>query len=762
VVEVEAAEEKNTNNIMEGNPFTAEDDDAYAELFYGAAIANSSITHIESDALLPMEDDGDGDGDAVMPLDEEAGYRLSVDLTQVSDGHEQKEEKDVVEEKKDEKKTETPVVAALASSSFIPNSASYGAISAEDNLDKLNDTFVVGYPSVDNTSNHTTDGLAEPLPQKLRSSLRRSSSHSSFTGQGLSRTSSFRLYQNKLSDQSLTSRTMKGPAMKRSNSISSEAEFSTDGLRDDLSLAESSDENRYPMNTTNSVIDDSSMMITTALRDAVHFSFGVVAAEVYVANDRSAIVSPSPTTSPLLSSPRTRIRRLRAENSSIFSFFTNISESRSKLPNNLSVYKLFQPGGGWFVDPIYTTSSDDAADALRALQDPMHPEHVPPLPIFPGVGVAGLFWSENASKDEANAPWRDLRAVRRDPFQPPDKRMSLLTRAFGKAAGFAFDINGHKGIVLFYARSSAKDQDLSSEENLNYLRSSANLIGAISAWHHPRKRAILSRNKRKRNRESMLRRNASKLLLRAISFSSLNIEEKNAEKQTEVGTSIRDQIKACLLGVYLKVKVYSKKCAGAGLKPPPCAPTDQAMEAFIGSFLSLYVLSLADEFVRAKSNGKYNVILGPFGALIVLQFTLTSAPPSQPRNAVLGTLLGGIISVVINSVNENILPKYVAVALGPAIVTACMARIGIQHPPAGATAVVFILYNLGIVNVCLDCLFVLLAIFISTALNNLSETRQYPTNWGFESSFLLEYPGIFWKCVKKKKKSLSLTRMRQK
>ena len=143
---------------------------------------------------------------------------------------------------------------------------------------------------------------------------------------------------------------------------------------------------------------------------------------------------------------------------------------------------------------------------------------------------------------------------------------------------------------------------------------------------------------------------------------------------------------------------------------------------------------------------------------MILQYTLTPAPASQPRNVFFGTTIAGIISVLINMIDNNFMPHYIKICVGTATVAAVMARLAVQHPPAGATCIVYILNERKWHDIPPDMVLLVVAILLSMAVNNLSESRQYPTYWGFETSFLLEYPGIL-SCFRKKKiKSLGKSR----
>jgi CBS-domain-containing membrane protein len=65
----------------------------------------------------------------------------------------------------------------------------------------------------------------------------------------------------------------------------------------------------------------------------------------------------------------------------------------------------------------------------------------------------------------------------------------------------------------------------------------------------------------------------------------------------------------------------------------------------LGCFVGLLILSIINEIAIKMTDDELNLILGPFGALMTLQYVLPSAPASQPRNVILGQVLAGSISL---------------------------------------------------------------------------------------------------------------------
>jgi hypothetical protein len=179
--------------------------------------------------------------------------------------------------------------------------------------------------------------------------------------------------------------------------------------------------------------------------------------------------------------------------------------------------------------------------------------------------------------------WRDIHSLTVDPDQPTFLRLKLLEDAgFAKATGVRFEFRGQKGIVLYLAKSDTDIERLSSSENCAYMRSAADLVGAaVSLIKH--KTAIL-----------------------ALKASAVLDEHTTAidDEQKEDGEIVR------------KIKVWAHKLKGGDLQPPPPMPSKEAALTFIGSFLTLLILSKASEGIKGASDNKYFIVLGPFGALV--------------------------------------------------------------------------------------------------------------------------------------------------
>ena len=116
------------------------------------------------------------------------------------------------------------------------------------------------------------------------------------------------------------------------------------------------------------------------------------------------------------------------------------------------------------------------------------------------------------------------------------------------------------------------------------------------------------------------------------------------------------------------------------------------------------------------------------------------SPICEPRNVVGGGMVAGGVAVLFGYLvhgageandESGPLALWIAKALAPATAIAAMAKLGLTHPPAGAAAFIYIAAPPAVSQGWLFLLCPLLAgnvicCVMATAINNLSEKRQYP------------------------------------
>jgi len=436
---------------------------------------------------------------------------------------------------------------------------------------------------------------------------------------------------------------------------------------------------------------------------------------------------------------------------------------RNTTGTNQGAVMLVQPPGGFWSCPDFIP---DDYDALSRIEDKEKADYEHAHPLLPGTGLAGTLWNDrlhsvedgDAGKKKRNADlgtilkrkrammlkpkpllpihtplrksfqsmtnlhanydyrstavaaqamntgttstdgftWRHMESILADPYQPTFRRLALMEEAgFSKCAGIHFDIQGTEGILLFFANEEIPTSRLNAADNVDYMRAATNLVGSAAA-----------------------------MALRRIRLSArLNSSLPTTNTNLKTGHHI-----------YNHVTTYIGKLHGGNLQPPTSMPMDEALLTFIGVFLTLLTLHFASGWIEETTGSGF--ILGPFGALMTLQFGLTMAPVGQPRNIIFGQTIATTVGVLFLSIPESHLHRYLRISLATATAIAGMVKLGVAHPPAGASVLIISSGGYGWNILPPVLLSNLIAIVMSTLVNNLSEKRQYPTYFHLGEKFL--------------------------
>ena len=392
---------------------------------------------------------------------------------------------------------------------------------------------------------------------------------------------------------------------------------------------------------------------------------------------------------------------------------------------------------------------------LMRLVDSSLPDYYHPIAQPCGVDLAGNFWQQFGSKAasandcEETLFWREIKAFTSDPDQIPSERMSAIAKVFGKCVGIPFNIFGDvKGCVMLFARATAEERILNVPTNIMFLRVASLNIATTLAMSRTRvgrtkaRKEIVSRLYSK-IRITIRTVKIFKSLRSGSSGNQIVVGRDNQFVEPSIWEMNRPFIQngrrmATRLAMKSKAKMRSLKIKTLhppGLTPPPPATFFVSTWSFVCCFIILSMMFGLKDFLLSISGGELVLTLPPFGALMTLQFALTAAPASQPRN----NLLGFALSTSIVMVNKILLfhlaglPQWFHASLGTSISLFAMQKCGIIHPPAGAAALIFALSKEEIVSDLLNIAVFLaadiVAICLAIFLNNLSETRQYPMYW---------------------------------
>jgi len=412
----------------------------------------------------------------------------------------------------------------------------------------------------------------------------------------------------------------------------------------------------------------------------------------------------------------------------------------------------FNDSGINWVSPIYKHQLKQGNIEMKDMLDSLEQVNEQTVETeISGFGLAGNFWQlygdSAGTGGDWSQPllWRDLREFTTDPDQMPSARLITLSKVFGKCTGIPFSIQGKfKGVVLYFVRAQCDVTAMTSDVNTNFLHFSSQYIGAASAMTEARTKSVAKRKEiatKTWNRFMMAFRAARAFKSHSsLPHSSIRIEDTEALKpagkqQFQRFDNFRKLIHKTNRIWQAKAKSLYKKSTKPPLSPPPRASVATSVWIFFGCFITLLVLFGLNFFVKDISNDDYAIILGPFGALLTLQFALTAAPAAQPRNSIYGFALSLVISLLCKFLLFELafVPQWIAAVIGVSLAIGGMAKAGVVHPPGGAAALIFAMsensiakdLSLAGILLCAD----LVAIFMATLINNLSDTRQYPMYW---------------------------------
>lgn len=437
---------------------------------------------------------------------------------------------------------------------------------------------------------------------------------------------------------------------------------------------------------------------------------------------------------------------------------------------------LFRPDGGTWADmalhPTHLTQKEYEACPMCRVVFEDHPKHIPPAQLAPGVGVPGVLWAEAASSaGELQTPrrtslinmddesdeiyWRDVQALARDPDQPYNERLqNAALTSLGWAGGVSFNVDGQRGILIYFTRDSVKLEQLQSSSNVQYLLAAANYVSTVWALRLPRLAAIQEREDRLR----MLWRRFRVRLQVAIRFGNTLDDIKHGrthkvEPEKKHGTildSLRDPMEMAHIimeegkhfaeltvqeaktqqkFITRKLKRMARKSRGANIRAPPAFTWEATMWSFVGTLLSLLILLNVNEQIKKTYGSKFELTLGPLSSFTASVFVLTAAPASQPRNNIVAYNFAMIIGLCLAYVTD--LAVWIRQAISVSITVCAMVKFGFLHAPAAGVALTFASGSQNWTNVLSMTLASMLVITLGTIINNLSDKRQYPTSWGF-------------------------------
>jgi len=353
------------------------------------------------------------------------------------------------------------------------------------------------------------------------------------------------------------------------------------------------------------------------------------------------------------------------------------------------------------------------------------------------VGLPGILYQE--ARNDGNVTWRNVKAMVDDPDLPDHPRMVAMIKAkLGWAAGIPFK----GGLVVYTARESVDLVKMQQPYYERYMIAATELIGAAWALRGPRYEVLQRRQADSDNVMMRARRKLAGLL--KVGFTIAELEKMTRHKEEKQGSTgfgqqtallhspNKNQSKINHIGRYIQQKIQTvatKTYHGGSADPPPPKSNMETLFSFIGVFWTLLMITTLHEYLVDSFGSDWGIVLGPFGALMTLQYGLTPAPASQPWSAICGQTISLTIALAMSYL-DGVIPLYIRQAMAVAFSVAAMSRLGCIHPPAGAASLLFVqgrtwshIVPMLMANV--------LCIIAAALWNNLNDKRQYPTYyWG--------------------------------
>lgn len=370
-------------------------------------------------------------------------------------------------------------------------------------------------------------------------------------------------------------------------------------------------------------------------------------------------------------------------------------------------------------------------------------------PVVPGTGLVGTIWSsqtatkrqqsrsvsssvgvrtETPAAEATNDPpqssslvWRCLKTIDLDPDTWQCARVQQHLRlGLTKAAGVFFESDGVKGVVVYYHTQDCgvKKERLNALTNTVYMKRCASYIGSMVAMTEARHACLIFRESNRNQQKET------------------TIDEEShipAVATEKLESFVEETDSSCVDKFQTRVVAWYNKCWGGGLQIPPPMELQQVAWTWCGAFCGLLTLSVINELFVHLTESEYNLVIGPFGAMMTLLYALPSAPASQPRNVILGEVIAGGVSM---SLAYLPIPKWARRAVTPAFGIAAMTACGVVHPPAGAHATIWADqdHNWAFYLIVVFCSVV--SVIPATIINNMSTKRSYPTYWGYLPKWL--------------------------
>jgi len=363
---------------------------------------------------------------------------------------------------------------------------------------------------------------------------------------------------------------------------------------------------------------------------------------------------------------------------------------------------------------------DEAQESFNLLTDKSITGYVAPDPVSPGCGLPGVLWAEigkyattginagihaigNAIGHSAvsnEVHWREVDELANDPDQPYDERLQNLAKAgFTLASGIPFQVKNYRGMVIYFANPHGDPNRLNCDVNWQMIHHSSQLIGAAAAfrlsqkesntflkeitdqnWHKVKTKILTVmrfggglREKKRNDGAQATLRDGKQNRRRRSSLARLH------EKSVQLRSDFKVTALQAKDDLQTKAHRWATKMHGGNAGIPPSFTWTQTLWSFVGVLATHSILSRLNYFIMTETadTSQLSLILAPLGALTTLQYNLSPAPASQPRNAIFAQVFAVTVANLISYIPFTAENAWFRTALAPAIVIPAMAKLGI-------------------------------------------------------------------------------------
>jgi len=361
-------------------------------------------------------------------------------------------------------------------------------------------------------------------------------------------------------------------------------------------------------------------------------------------------------------------------------------------------------------------------------------------------GLPGLAWSRGI---KGETDWHVIEDLHNDPETCFNQRLAATVPLFQASIGVPmFDISNPKrlvSILLLYMPHEEGSQGteyayLDSKENSKldgYLGQVATTLAwaiqwnaRVKAWKHARTFFNMKTSERSQQlwnklriavRTGFLTRSMARPVVMSATFE----------------TKWQGRWRRLRTWAFTSFTEYVRKFKGQGQKKPPGSSWSESVFSSVTAFLGLLVVS---SLHYTFEDDGFIFLLGSFGAVATIVFSIPFVTYAQPRNIVVSHVVAGVTALVLDyAIDERYgvmaIPQWVADALIPAIIIFIISYLGFIHPPAAACGLIYIrggedIKNVGWMYLVMPSLIgCVILIAMGVMCNNLRGDRRYPLYW---------------------------------